>query len=53
MKRYPDYHQLREDFYGDLYASSRLTKDTRVDQKYDYYNADTNSKITSDRLTES
>lgn len=26
----PDYHQLREDFYGDLYASSRLTKDTRV-----------------------
>ena len=41
----PDYHQLREDFYGDLYGSSRLTKDTRVAKKYDYYNAAQTRKL--------
>ena len=41
----PDYHQLREDFYGDLYASSRLTKDKHATKKYDYYNAAQTRKL--------
>ena len=34
----PEYHQLREDFYGDVYVSTRLNKDKKASKKYDYYN---------------
>ena len=34
----PEYHQLREDFYGDVYLPTRLNKDKKTSKKYDYYN---------------
>lgn len=34
----PEYHQLREDFYGDVYLPTRLNKDKKISKKYDYYN---------------
>lgn len=41
----PEYHQLREDFFGETYVLSSLDKETYVSKKYDYYSSAQTRKL--------